>query len=260
MSTHLPEVVVCDDAGALAEEAARRFIDAAGAATAGRGRFAVALAGGSTPAWLYRTLTRSPYCDRVDWLRTLVFFGDERCVPPDHQWSNYRMAREALLDRVSIPSGNVFRMAGELAPDDAAAAYSSTLSRVLVGATGALPVFDLVLLGMGEDGHTASLFPGLPALDERLTFVVATAVPGYVHPPVCRVTLTLPAINASRQVLFLVAGATKKAAVRAVLGREDSQGAGVGPVLPAGQVVPVGGNLAWLLDRAAAGCSAQGVQ
>jgi 6-phosphogluconolactonase len=242
-----PEVVVLPDPAALAQEAARRFIEAACQAIVERGHFTVALAGGSTSTGLYRLLAQRPQRDPIEWSRTFIYFGDERCVPPDHPDSNYHAAREALLASGAIPTANVFRMAGELGLDAAARAYAAILRRNFDLTGSARPCFDLILLGMGDDGHTASLFPGMPALMERRRLVVGSEVPGYVRPAVSRVTLTLPVINAARSVMFLVAGANKAPAVRAVL-----TGSAPSAPLPARRVQPVQGALIWLLDQAAA--------
>ncbi|OIO98460.1 MAG: 6-phosphogluconolactonase [Anaerolineae bacterium CG2_30_64_16] len=241
------EIHVLPDPDALAQEAGRRFIASASAAISASGQFNVVLAGGSTPAGLYRLLAQAPCRDKVDWSRTFVYFGDERCVPPDHPDSNYRMARETLLDHVPLPSANIFRMPGELDPVAAAAIYAAVLRQDFRTHGLGRPRFDLILLGMGADGHTASLFPGMPALGERWRLVTATAVPADVHPAVPRITLTLPVLNAGREVLFLGAGANKAEAVRAVL-------AGPKPAepLPARRVRPRTGTLTWLLDEAAA--------
>ncbi len=257
-----PEIVTLPDPHALAAEAARRFVALAAEAIAQRGRFTVALAGGSTPAELYRLLAQTPWREQVDWPRTLIFFGDERCAPPDHAWSNYRMAAATLLDHVPLPPGNICRMAGERPPADAARDYAAALRRAFGLAGSARPRFDLVLLGLGDDGHTASLFPGTAALAERRRLVVANDPPGYVQPAVSRITLTFPALNAARAVMFLVAGAGKAEKVQAILGAAESGhperntgrfDAGVeSKDLPAGQVRPRQGRLIWLLDRAAA--------
>ncbi|MGQ9491416.1 MAG: 6-phosphogluconolactonase [Anaerolineae bacterium] len=258
-----PDIVILPDPVALAEEAARRFVAAAAQAVSVRGHFTVALAGGSTPVALYRLLSRPPYGEQIAWERTLIFFGDERCVPPDHPWSNYQMARAALLDHVPLPGQNVYRIAGERPPTAAANDYAAVLRRVFRLRGAARPQFDLILLGMGEDGHTASLFPGMPAMFERRRLAVVTPVPEYVQPAVARITLTLPVLNAARQVMFLVAGANKAEKVQVVLAstsrgrtdrgqfRADGHAAG-GQALPAGQVRPPTGMLIWLLDRAAA--------
>ena len=243
------EVVILADAATLAAEAAQRFVAAAAAAVAERGRFSVALAGGSTPAGMYRLLRHDPYRDQVAWGRVLVLFGDERCVPPDRPESNFRMAQETLLTHVPVPAANVLRMAGELPGPEAAARYAEQLAEsVPSDRPGGWPRLDLVLLGMGDDGHTASLFPGMPVLDEDRRCVAWTAVPDYVRPALARLTLTLPVLNAARQVLFLVAGRNKALAVEKILTSSDPAAG----VLPAGRVQPAAGALTWLLDEAAA--------
>lgn len=220
----------------LAREAARDFAETAEAAVAERGRFAVALAGGSTPEATYLELARG-YADRPFWRHTHVFFGDERTVPPESEDSNYRMAREALLDHVQV--GSVYRMKGELTPELAAAEYE----RDLQGFFGAEPVFDLILLGIGGDGHTASLFPHTPALDTDDRWVAANPVQKL---DTDRLTLTVPVLNAARAVWFLVAGEGKAEALREILeGDADPR------EYPSKLVRPEGGAV-WRLDRAAA--------
>ncbi len=266
MNAHsqMPDIVVLPDPAAVAEEAARRFVALAAQAVQARGRFTVALAGGTTPGALYHLLARLPYRNQIAWERTLIFFGDERCVPPDHPWSNYRMAQEALLAHVPVPAGNIYRMAGELPSESAAAGYAGLLRQVFHLRGTARPRLDLILLGMGEDGHTASLFPDMPALQERRRLVVATQVPEYVQPPVARITLTLPVLNAACHVMFLVTGANKAGKVGAILGPGPLESAPESrscvksrdrgrQVFPAGRVQPTHGVLTWLLDRAAAG-------
>ncbi|MCX6028615.1 MAG: 6-phosphogluconolactonase [Chloroflexi bacterium] len=241
-----PEIVILPDPVALAEAAGRRFVAAAAEAIAACGQFNVALAGGSTPAGLYRRLAQRPYVEQVDWPRVFVYFGDERCVPADHPDSNYRMARETLLDHVPLPPANVFRIVGELPPHEAADLYAHIV-RADLGRYSFRPRFDLILLGMGDDGHTASLFPGTVGLTERWRLAVSTEVPAYVRPAVARVTLTLRALNAAARVMFLVAGAAKAETVRAVLtGPEPAE------PLPARRVRLRNGRLVWLLDEAAA--------
>ena len=222
----------------LAAAAARDFAERAAAAIAGHGRFAVALAGGSTPKATYEALTRD-HADRVDWGSVHVFFGDERTVPPDSEDSNYKMAREALLDHV--PVGGVHRMRGELAPEEAAESYEEEL-RDFFGA-GGVPNFDLILLGIGGDGHTASLFPNTPALDVTDRLAVANPVEklGTV-----RITLTAPVLNAARAVIFLVAGEGKAEALKEIL-----EGGADPRRYPAKLVRPPGGPV-WMVDRAAA--------
>jgi 6-phosphogluconolactonase len=197
-SPQLPELVVAPDVESLARIAADRVRVLAAAAIAARGRFRIALAGGSTPRALYGQLAAA---HDVDWSRTDVFFGDERCVPPDDPQSNFRMARETLLSPAAVPPENVFRMRGDDPDlDRAARDYEVALG----GVEG--PALDLALLGMGADGHTASLFPGTTALDEGGRLCVPVEVPQL---KTRRLTLTYPALQAARDVLFLVAGADK---------------------------------------------------
>jgi 6-phosphogluconolactonase len=221
---------------ALAEAAARAFVDRAAESIAERGRFAVALAGGSTPKATYGVLARD-HAEDVDWPNVHVFFGDERTVPPDHEDSNYRMAREALLDRV--PVGSIHRMRGELQPNEAAASYETDLRQFFEGEA----VLDLVMLGIGDDGHTASLFPETPALEVTDRLAVANPVPKL---DTTRLTLTAPVLSAARAVNFLVAGEGKAEALREILeGDADPRR------YPAKLVRPLGGPT-WLVDRTAA--------
>lgn len=229
---------VYEDPEELAGAAAREFAAKAGEAVEERGRFTVALAGGSTPKAAYGLLARD-YAKTIDWERVHVFFGDERSVPPDHEDSNYRMAREALLDHVSV--GSVHRMRGELPPDEAATSYEDELRRFF--GEEEPPRFDLIWLGIGGDGHTASLFPETPALEVTDRLVVANPVPKL---DTTRITLTAPVLNASRAVNFLVAGEGKAEALKEILeGDADPRR------YPAKLVRPPGGP-AWMVDRAAA--------
>ncbi|ABC81213.1 6-phosphogluconolactonase [Anaeromyxobacter dehalogenans] len=237
-----PALVRVADPAALARAAAEEVARRAEAAVAARGRFAIALAGGSTPRALYGVLAdpAAPWRARVPWARTEVWFGDERCVPPDHPDSNYRMAREALLDRVAPAA--VHRIEGERPPADAAARYEAAL-RQAAGAAGEPPRLDLVLLGLGADGHTASLFPDSPALRERARWVAAPFVPAVgAH----RVTLTLPVLERARAIAFLVSGAGKRAALERLLAAGP-------PAIPAARVRPLDGALLVLADDAALG-------
>jgi 6-phosphogluconolactonase len=221
----------------LAEAAAREFVAKAGEAIEERGRSAVVLAGGSTPKATYGVLARD-YAGRIDWSKVHVFFGDERTVPPDHEDSNYRMARETLLDHIRV--GSVHRIRCELPPDEAATAYEQEL-RDFFGEE--LPRFDLILLGIGADGHTASLFPETPALEVADRWVVSNPVPKL---DTNRITLTVPVINAARSVDFLVAGEDKAEALKEILeGDADPR------KYPARLIQPPGGP-DWMLDRAAA--------
>ena len=236
------EIVIVPDAEALARSGAQRFVQLAQQASDSRGRFTAALSGGSTPHGMYRLLAEEPYRSEVPWQQVHLFWGDERCVPPDHPGSNYRMAEEALLSHVPVPPENVHRVQGELAPQQAARAYGRDLEDFFCGPHAR---FDLVQLGLGSDGHTASLFPGAAALQET-TDLVAAVEAHYEDRPACRITLTLPAINMSRHILFLVTGSSKAEILREVLSEPR------GP-LPAQRVRPTAGELAWLVDEAAAG-------
>ncbi len=238
--------IVARDADDLARRAADAFCAHAADAIARRDRFAVALAGGSTPATAYRALSTAPFVDRVDWERVHVFFGDERCVPPDHEQSNFRMAREALLDHVPIPPQQVHRIEGER--DDlgvVAREYADTLRSVLgPGSPDATPRLDLALLGLGEDGHTASIFPDVISLC-RGPELAARVRPA--SQPTWRVTLTLPVLTAARHVLFLVSGEPKRDVVARLRSTPPSDD------LPASLVRPSGGTLTFLLDQTANG-------
>jgi 6-phosphogluconolactonase len=239
-----PEIRIADDPSALAEIAAQEVLEIARAAVAARGRFTVALAGGSTPRETYRRLAQAPLAAQMPWDRTVVFFGDERGVPPNHPDSNYGMAHAALLSRVPIPPERVFRIPGESAdPDAVAAAYARTLGEVLGVRRGETPRLDLILLGLGVDGHTASLFPGSPVLKETFRIVAAVHAAAASIPQ--RFTLTYPILNAAACVIYLVSGAEKAKVVKAALGDHSSG-------LPAAMVRPADGRLLWVLDRAAA--------
>jgi 6-phosphogluconolactonase len=235
------EVTVLPDADTLAREAAQRFAELAREAAAFRGRFSAALSGGSSPGKLYELLAGEPYRTQIPWRQVHLFWGDERCVPPDDPGSNYRLAEGLLISRVPIPAENVYRMRGELEPEAAAPAYDRELQDFFCGPR---PRFDLVLLGLGQDGHTASLFPDSPLLDEAER-LVAPAKAVYQDRPARRMTLTLPAINAAREVLFLVSGDGKAQIVHAVLEGPAGQ-------FPAQRIQPTAGRLTWLLDAAAA--------
>jgi len=243
-----PSVRISPSPDALAAAAVERFVAAAAAAVTERGRFVVALAGGSTPERAYSLLASPENAPRVDWARTFVYFGDERLVPHDDPRSNFAMAERSLLSRVPLPADNVFAVPVEIGPPEAvAAAYAATLAREFnLPPNSLLPRFDLILLGLGDDGHTASLFPGKPTLEERDAWVVATP-PGVLPPPVDRVTFTFPVINAARKVAFLVSGPGKSEVLREVL-----EGSPSVRDRPAVGVRPAEGELVWLLDEAAA--------
>ena len=237
-----PEIKVVADLPALVEEAADRIAAAARTAIADHGSFSIALSGGSTPEPVYRRLTQPPYASAIDWSRVRIYFGDERCVPPESDQSNYHMVRGAMLEALPIPQQNVFRMRGEIDPEQAATEYGRLLKEHF-GDAG----LDLILLGMGDDGHTASLFPGTAALHESKHRCVANFVPKL---NAWRITLTAPFINRADAVAFLVSGQGKAARVQEVIsGPRDPDR------LPSQLVGPVNGRLTWLLDAAAAGRS-----
>jgi len=228
----------------LTESTARLFAARAAEAVSARGRFAVALSGGKTPVSLYTLLAKAPFVSQIPWARVHLFWGDERCVSPDHEESNYRLVREILIDHVPVPAANVHRMPGEMDPVEAAARYEGEL-RVFFAPHGeALPVFDFILLGLGEDGHTASLFPGTRAIRESSRWVVGHHVDAHKG---WRITLTPPVINAARTVVFIAAGAGKAAVLKEIL-----EGPFRPDTLPAQIVRPAGGTLLWMLDREAA--------
>jgi 6-phosphogluconolactonase len=242
-----PEIRILADGDDLSRAAADEFVRLADEAVRRGGRFTVALSGGSTPKALYRLLAAEDggFRARVPWGRAHFFWGDERHVPPDHPDSNYRMASQAMLSRVPVPPGNVHRIPAEN-PDaaEAAAEYAETLRGFFDVAAGRFPRFDLILLGMGSDGHTASLFPGTDAVHERAGLVAAPWVEKLgAH----RITLTPSVLNHAACVIFLVSGEGKAEALRAVL-----EGPHRPDRFPAQLVRPREGRLLFLVDRAAA--------
>lgn len=234
------KIVVVDNETALAEHVADRFIDDAEAAISNHGRFNVALAGGTTPKAAYELLALDPRRGEIEWEKVRFFFGDERCVPPSDDESNYKMAKIAMFDPLGIDPSRVFRMHGEDDPERAAASYADVLRTQL----GPQPQFDLIMLGMGPDGHTASLFPGSsPATDDRL-LVNAPFVPKFgTH----RITLTPRVINDARAVAVATAGPTKTDVLEHVLrGPYDPN------TYPVQIIAPAHGTLTWYVDRVAA--------
>lgn len=225
---------------AAAEEVVRAANDAVGA----RERFTIALSGGSTPKSLYNLLATNARTT-LPWDRMFFFWGDERHVPPDDPDSNYRMVNEAMLSKVPVPPGNVFRIPAENPDaDDVAAAYEQTLRKFFQLDAGGVPRFDLILLGLGPDGHTASLFPGTAGLKEKSRLVIANWVEKLkTH----RLSFTLPVLNAAREVAFLVSGTDKAPVLKEVL-----EGNEPGEQYPAKLVQPKDGKLIWFLDRGAA--------
>jgi 6-phosphogluconolactonase len=237
-----PNVFVFDTPEQLAVAAVERFVEYARLSADRLEHFSVVLAGGNTPRRVYELLATDPFRQSVQWSRIDLFFGDERCVPPTHHDSNYRMAFEALISKVPIPPANVHRIAGENNPSDSAQLYETEL-RTFFSASD-WPQFDLVLLGMGEDGHTASLFPGSDVLREKSRWVVATKSNNYEHD---RVTLTVPVFNHAARVVFLVSGAGKAQRLAQVLQPQSEL-----EPLPAQLIHPNAGSLEWLIDSAAA--------
>jgi 6-phosphogluconolactonase len=231
---------VARDPREAAEAAAAALVDGLRGALDLRGEASVALAGGSTPRAIYQIVAETGLATAIPWNRVSFYFGDERCVPPDHAESNFKLADDGLFSKVPIDRTRVFRPRAEN-PDLQAAArdYEMTL-RALPGRLGDIPVLDMIMLGMGSDGHTASLFPGSPALGENSRLVVpAIGGPNRMQ----RLTFTLPLLNASRIVLFTATGAEKGDALRRVLDINDPD-----PV-PAARVRPAGGQLRWILDE-----------
>lgn len=237
-----PRILTLDTPEHLANQAALEFQVRAQAALEASDRFAVALSGGTTPRRMLELLATPEYATRVDWSRVHVFWSDERCVGPDDPKSNYAMAHAALLQHVPIPDANVHRMQGELAPADAASAYEAALRVFFKDQSG----FDLIYLGLGEDGHTASLFPGSGALAEQARLCVATRAPKTAV-IADRLTLTYAAINAGRAVMFLVQGSNKAAIVATAINGPSNPAQ-----VPAQGVNPRAGTLTWMLDAQAA--------
>lgn len=241
-----PALTILPDAVQLAQAAVNEFRAAAQAGIAQHGRFTVALSGGNTPRTVYSLLSQE--CrESLDWRKIFIFFGDERHVPPDDPQSNYRMARESLLSRVPLPEQNVFRVGAELPAEQAADDYEEKLRSFFQLAPGTFPRFDLIFLGLGEDGHTASLFPGSVALSETSRLAVANWVKKF---KAFRITVTFPVLNAAAQVIFLVSGADKAGIVREIFTNPNA-------AYPSQSVRPRNGRLRWLLDRPAASLLAE---
>lgn len=235
-----------DDVEQLAEAAATLFVELAVEAVRCRGRFVVSLSGGSTPRAIYRLLRESPYATRMPWAYTHLFWGDERVVSPDNPESNYGDVKRILLDQAPIPAANIHRICGECDPGLAAEAYARELAS-LADAGAAWPAFDLALMGLGEDGHTASLFPA-SAIGFDYPAPVAVVTAEYAGRPAQRITLTPSVFSSARCVIFLVTGANKAAALAATLSEHAD------PLRwPARRIQPKHGNAAWWADRAAMG-------
>ena len=237
------EVEVFPDLEALSRAAGVRFADASRRFISSKGTFAVAISGGSTPGSLYLLLGSDYYIRAIDWQHVHIFWADERCVPPGHEQSNFKLAFDTFLSKVPVPPGNLHRIKGEESPEQGAKEYEAAL-REFFG-KGVIPPLDLILLGLGEDGHTASLFPGSAALAEQERLAVAVRKQ---PPELDRITLTLPVLNNALQIVFLVSGGAKAHIVQKLL-----EEPGAKEKYPAGLVCPAPGRLTWLIDNAAAG-------
>ena len=238
-----PTLRIFKDSESLSRAAAEIMIEAARQAIAKRGRFLVALSGGNTPMSLYRLLAQEPTRSQMDWSHIHVFWGDERCVPPDDPENSYGQAKQVFLDQVHIPAENVHRVAADLEPAAATQDYACILSGFAEGGQ-PFPRFDFALMGMGEDGHTASLFPGSPVIETEPVIAVTAH---YQDRPANRVTLTPLVFNAARLVVFLVTGGDKAEILPQVL-----NGPSLPEQYPAQRIRPSDGQLIWLVDEAAA--------
>jgi 6-phosphogluconolactonase len=236
------KIEVLSDLEALSLRAASIFVSASRNSIATKRRFAVAISGGSTPRRLYTLLGSETYRDQVDWQHVHFFWADERCVPKEDEASNFRTAFDTFLSKIALPDKNIHRIKGEEAPDKAARDYEEEIRRFF--GESERPGFDLIILGVGEDGHTASLFPGSKSLEER----VRLAIPVYLgEPSKNRITLTLPVLNNAVQILFLAAGPSKASVLSEILGDGGKR-----KWFPAGLVRPAHGNMTWLIDQEAA--------
>jgi 6-phosphogluconolactonase len=236
------EIIVAENDLQLAQRGAHLFAAAAAKAVTVSGCFSVAISGGSTPRRMHRLLSEEPFVSEIPWEKTHIFWIDDRCVPQSDPASNYRAAQADFICRVPLPEGNAHPMPVNMPPERGAKSYQQELIHFFQLSQGAFPTFDLIYLGLGEDGHIASLFPGQDALDEKNELVLAVKG-GW--PFLYRLTLTLPVLNHGRQVVFLVSGKKKASVVKQVLNQNLV-------CLPAARVQPVNGNLIWMLDREAA--------
>ena len=242
-----PEIRTHPSLEDLSRAAAEYICEIAEGAIKERGIFTFVLSGGTTPRLLYEELAKEPYASRVDWQHTHLFWGDERCVPSDNPDSNFSLALQTLISKVDVPPSNIHRIpAATGSPKPVAADYETTLREFFQATAGSdpstsFPSFDLVLLGIGGDGHTASLFPGDAALEERTSWVVAVEGSS-ASPPVPRITLTFPVINEAKCVLFLVSGSNKLKVLQEILNNPHTA------TYPAAHVQP-SGNLLWFIDE-----------
>ena len=236
------KIIIKENAAMLSQKATTIFNQTAKESIDRHGRFVVAISGGSTPRRMYRMLAEEPYSSAIQWDKTYIFWVDERCVPENGSDSNYGAAKKDFLNRVSVPEAQVYPMPGELPPKQGAQKYQKALIDFFHLEDGRFPTFDLIFLGMGTDGHTASLFPGHRTVDEKKRMVVA--VKGG-NPDVNRLTMTLPVLNRARQIVFLISGKEKAVTLKTVF--EDDQ-----TRLPVQKIHALDGELTWLLDREAA--------
>jgi 6-phosphogluconolactonase len=236
------EIIVKDNPTHLAQTGAELFTNVAQASVKERGRFTVAVSGGSTPRLMHRLLAEEPYCSKTPWDKTSLFWVDERCVPVTDEESNYGAAKRDLLERVPLPVAQIYPMPVETPPAEGAMEYQKVIQNIFQLGEGQFPVFDLIFLGIGTDGHTASLFPGQRALQEKERLVIA--VKGG-NPNVSRLTMTYPTLNQATQIIILVSGKGKTTILKTLF--EDKQTG-----LPADRIKPTNGTLTWLIDRDAA--------
>ncbi len=239
-----PKIQVFKNLQELSIAAAELFVDSVAQAVTARGRFLTALSGGGTPKPLYELLARTPYRDQIGWSKVFVFWGDERCVSKDDPGNNYFQAKQALFDHVPLPADNIHRIASELEPEDAAQDYARILKN-FEELPYEWPRFDLVLLGMGDDGHTASLFPG-SRVDITSSTIAVNA--NYQDRPANRVSLTPLVFNSARRLVFLAIGQSKAVTLANILNGEYHP-----ELLPAQRIRPTDGEVIWLVDEAAAG-------
>jgi 6-phosphogluconolactonase len=235
-------IIIEPNTAQMAKKGAEIFFQAAKKSVETRGRFVVAISGGSTPRNMHRLLGEEPFLSDIQWDKTDIFWVDERCVPADDSHSNFGTARKDFLDRLPIPEAQVHPMPGEVYPEKGAFNYQQELLTFFKTGEGELPVFDLIFLGLGTDGHTASLFPGQGSLDEKERLVVP--VKGG-HPDLSRLTMTYPVLNSGRQIVFIVSGSKKAGVVKTVLEGKQSR-------FPAQGIKPMSGKLIFLIDREAA--------
>lgn len=236
------EIIVRDNLTLLAQTGAELFTRVAQASVKEKGRFTVAVSGGSTPRLMHRLLAEEPYCSKTPWDKTSLFWVDERCVPVTDEGSNYGAAKKDLLEKVPLPVAQIYPMPVERPPDEGAVEYQKVIQNFFQLGEGQYPLFDLIFLGIGADGHTASLFPGQKALQEKKRWVIA--VKGG-NPNVSRLTMTYPTLNQAKQIVILVSGKEKAAVLKTLF--EDKQ-----IRLPAGRIKPTNGTLTWLIDQDAA--------